>query len=83
MNTLAQTSSWSEIFLLGLTDCRYSEKGVKRGVFKFLGEVSVIRLGTVDCDDAYCYSEQIERFEQNSESMTDRLEQQLCVVKLC
>jgi hypothetical protein len=56
---------------------------VKGGVFSFLGEVSKIRLGTIDCDDAHCYSEQIERFEQNSESMTDRLEQQLCVVKLC
>jgi hypothetical protein len=56
---------------------------VKRGVFNVLGDVSVIRLGTVDCDDANCNSEQIERFEQNSESMTYRLEQKLCVVELC
>jgi hypothetical protein len=83
MNKLAHTSSWTEIFLLGLTDFRYGGKGVKWGVCNILEEVSKIRLGTVDCDDAHCYSEQIERFEQSSENMTDRLEQQLCVVKLC
>jgi len=48
-----------------------------------LCEVSEMCFGTVDCDDAYCYSEQTGRFEQNSESMTDRLKQQLCVVILC
>jgi hypothetical protein len=78
MNTLAHTSSWSEIFLLGLTGCRYGGMGVKRGVFNVLSEISKIRLGTVDCDDAHCYSEQIHRVDENSESMTDRLEQQLC-----
>ena len=51
-------------------------------MFSVLGEVSKTHFGTIDCDDAHCYSEQIEQFEQNSESMTDRLEQQLCVVKL-
>jgi Ran GTPase-activating protein (RanGAP) involved in mRNA processing and transport len=78
MNILSHTSSWSEIFLLGLTDCRYDGKGEKRGVFNVLGEVCVIRLGTVDCDDAHCYSEQVERSEQNSESVTDLLKHELC-----
>ena len=57
-------------------------EGSERGVFSVLGEISKIHFGTIDCDDAHCYSEQIEQFEQNSESMTERLEQQLCVVKL-
>jgi len=39
--------------------------------------------GTIDCVGAHCYSEQIERFEQNSESMASRLKQKLCVVKFC
>ena len=47
-----------------------------------LCEVSEICFGTVDCDDAHFYSEQIERLEQNSENMTDRLKQKLCFVKL-
>jgi hypothetical protein len=46
---------------------------VKGGVFNVLGEVSTIRFGTADCDVAHCYSEQIERFEKNSESMTGSL----------
>jgi len=40
-----------------------------------LCEVSKMCFGTVDCDGAHCYSEQTERFEQNSESVTDRLKQ--------
>jgi hypothetical protein len=51
-------------------------------VFNVLGEVSKIRFGTIDCDDAHWYSEKIERFVQNSESMTEGLKQQLCVAKL-
>jgi len=53
-----------------------------KGVFGVLCGVSEMCFGTVDCDVAHCYSEQIEHFDQNSESMTDRLEQQLRVVKL-
>ena len=52
-------------------------------MFNVLGEVSKIRFVTIDCNDPHCYSELIERSEQNSESMTDRLKEQLCVVKLC
>jgi len=37
--------------------------------------VSEMCFGTVDCGDARCYNEQIERFEQNSESLKDRLKQ--------
>jgi hypothetical protein len=68
-----------ERVLLGLTDCKYGGKRVERGVFNILCEVSKIRFVTIDCDDAHYYSEQIERFEQISESMTDRLKKQLCV----
>jgi len=49
-----------ERVLLDLTCCRYGGKGVKSGVFNVLCEISEIRLGTFDCDDAQCYSEQIE-----------------------
>jgi hypothetical protein len=48
--------------LLGLTDCKYGGQRVERGVFNVLGEISKIHFGTIDCDDAHCYSEQIERF---------------------
>ena len=72
-----------ERVLLGLTDCKYGGQRVERGVFNVLCEASKIRFVTIDCDDAHCYSEQIERFEQNSDSMTDRLKEQLRVVKLC
>jgi len=51
-------------------------------VFTVLCEVSEMCFGTVDCDDAHCYFEHIESFEKNSESMTDHLKQQLCVVKI-
>jgi hypothetical protein len=54
----------------------------KRGVFNVLCEESTLPFGTFECDDANCYRQQVEGFEQNSESMTDRLKQQLCVVKL-
>ena len=43
-----------------------------------LCEVSEMCFETVDCDVAHCCSEQTERFEQNSESMTDRLNKKLC-----
>ena len=59
----------TERLLLGLTVCRYGGKGVKKGLFSVLCEVSKMCLGTVDCDDAHCYSEQTERLEQNSESV--------------
>ena len=71
-----------ERVLLDLTDCKYGGQRVERGVFNILCKVSKIRFVTIDCDDAHGYSELIERFEQNSKSMTDRLKEQLCVVKL-
>jgi predicted Zn-dependent protease len=37
--------------------------------------------GMMDDDNAQYYNEQIKHFEQNSESMTDLLKQQLYVVK--
>jgi hypothetical protein len=71
----------TERVLLGLTDCKYGGQRVKRRVFNVLGEVSKIRFGTFDCVDAHCYNEQIQRSEQISESMTNRLKQQSCAVK--
>ena len=68
--------------LLGLTDCRCGGERVKRGVFGVLCEVSKMRFGKMYCDVAHCYSEQTESFEQKSESVTDSLKQQFCVVKL-
>jgi len=65
----------TERLLLGLTGCKCGGKGVKGGVFSVLCEVSKMCFGTFDCDGAHCYSEQTERFEQNSESVTDRLKQ--------
>jgi len=53
----------TERVLLGLTDCKYGGQQVERGVFNVLCEVSKIRFVTIDCDDAHCYSELIERFE--------------------
>jgi len=55
---------------------------VKRGVFSVLCEVGKMCFGTVDCDGAHCYSELIERFEQNSESVTDRLKQTIVCRKI-
>ena len=51
--------------LLGLTDCKYGEKRVRRGVFNVLDEVSKIRFGTIDCDEAHCYeyNEKIQSFQ--------------------
>jgi hypothetical protein len=54
---------------------------VERGVFSVLCEVSEVHFVTIDCDIAHCYSEQREQLEQSSESVTDRLKEQFCVVK--
>jgi len=42
--------------LLGLTDCKCGGERVERGVFSVLCEVSEMGFGTIDCDDAHCYS---------------------------
>jgi hypothetical protein len=69
--------------LLALTDRKCGGQRVERGVFSVLCGVSKMGFVTIDCDVTHCYSEQIESFEQNSESLTDSLKQQLCAVKLC
>lgn len=53
----------------------------KRGLFDFVGKVSKMLFGTLDGDDAQYYNEQIEHFEQNSNSLTRLLRQQLTVVR--
>ena len=68
--------------LVGCTDCKYGGQRLERAVFNLLCAVSKIRFVTIDCDDAHCCNEQIKRLQQNSESVTDRLKQQLCAVKL-
>lgn len=50
-------------------------------MFNFIGEISKILFGTMDVDDAQYCNKQIKHFEQNLESMTDLLKQQLYVVK--
>jgi hypothetical protein len=54
---------------------------VRRGVFNFIGEVSKIVFGIMDNEDAEYYNGQIRHFEENSDSMTSLLKQQLSVVK--
>ena len=67
---------------MGLTGCKCGGERVDRGVFCVLCGVSKMGFETFECDAAHCYSEQRERFEQNSESVTDSVKQQLCAVKL-
>jgi flagellar basal body-associated protein FliL len=69
----------AEDLLLDITD-KYSNKRPKRVVFNFIGEVSKIHFGTLD-DDAKFYNEQIRHLEENSDSLTNLLKQQLIVVK--
>jgi len=81
-NTVRWCRALRERELLGLTVCKYGGQRVERGVFSVLCGVSKIHFVTIDCDVAHCYSEQTECFEQNSESVTGSVKQQLCVVKL-
>jgi hypothetical protein len=53
----------------------------KRGSFDFVGKVSMILYGTMDGDGAQYYNDQTEHFEQNSNSLTHLLEQQLTTVR--
>ena len=71
----------TEKLLLEVTDPKYSGKRIRRGVLNFVGEISKILFGTMDNDDAKYYNEQIRHFEENSDSMTNLLKQQLSVVK--
>ena len=68
--------------LVGCTDCKYGGQRLERAVFNLLYAVSKICFVTIDCDDAHCCNEQIKHLQENSESVTDRLKQQLCAVKL-
>jgi hypothetical protein len=71
----------TERLLLEITDPKYSRKRVRRGVFNFIGEVSKILFGTMDNEDAEYYNGQIRHFEENADSMTNLMKQQLSVVK--
>jgi hypothetical protein len=71
----------TEKLLLDITYHKYSRKRVRRVVFNFIGEVSKILFGTMDDDDAKYYNEHTRLFEENSDSMTNLLKQQLYVVK--
>jgi len=53
----------------------------KRRLFDFVGKVRKVLFGTMDEDDAQHYNDQIEHFEQNSNSLTHLLKQQLTVVR--
>jgi hypothetical protein len=67
--------------LVEITDSKSSRKRVRRGVFNFIGEISKILFGTMDSEDVEYYNGQIWYFEENSDSMTSLLKQQLSVVK--
>jgi hypothetical protein len=53
----------------------------RRGALKFIGEISKILFGTLDADDADYYNEQIKRFEENTEDLTNLMQQQLSIVR--
>ena len=59
-----------------LLKTKHSKRHV-RGAFNFYGGVSKILFGTMDDEDAQYYNEQIRHFEENSESMTNLMKQQL------
>jgi len=79
----------TEGLLKEITGQETGGKRTKRGVFKFLGELSKILFGTTDYDDVHhdhddgakYKNEQIKLFEQNSQSMYTLLNQQLSVVR--
>ena len=48
---------------------------MERGVFSVWCEVSKMCFGTIDCYDAHSYSGKIEKLEQSSESVKDRLKE--------
>jgi hypothetical protein len=71
----------TEKLLVEITDTKTDRKRVRRGVFNFIGDVSKILFGTMDNADAEYYNKQIRCLEENSDSMTHLLKQQLSVVK--
>ena len=71
----------TEKLLLDITEHKHSKRRARRGAFNFIGEVSKILFGTMNDEDAQYYNEQIRHFEENSESMTHLMKQQLTVVK--
>jgi hypothetical protein len=77
LNRLTRT----EDLLREITGRQMGGKRKRRGVFNFIGEVSKVLFGTMDEDDAHYYTEQIKRFEQNSEDTTTPLKQQMSVMK--
>jgi len=77
LNQLTKT----EGLLKEITGQETGGKRKKRGVFYFIGELSKIRFGTMDEDDAKYYNEQNKLFEQNSEDTNTLLKQQLSLVR--
>jgi hypothetical protein len=71
----------TEGLILDITDPQSNQTRRMRGIFNFVGEISKILFGTMDDEDARYYNEQIERFEENSDDITELLKEQLYVVK--
>jgi hypothetical protein len=53
----------------------------RRGVLNFVGQINKILFGTLDENDAVYYNEQIRKFEETSDDLTDLLKPQVCVIK--
>ena len=66
--------------LADVTGVKRGQPGERRGVLNFVGEVSRIRFGTLNENDAEYYDEQIRRFEHISEDTTELLKQQVYVI---
>jgi hypothetical protein len=71
----------SESLLKDTVGRRYEDSRLRRGILNFVGEISKILFGTLDERDADYYDEQIRKFEENSDYITDILKQQVCVIK--
>jgi hypothetical protein len=53
----------------------------RTGALNFVGEISKVLFGTLDSDDADYYNEQINNFEEETEYMTNIMNQQLSIIK--
>jgi hypothetical protein len=59
----------TERLIFEIADHKIGTTRKKRGVFNFIGEISIILFGTMDDDDARYYNEQIKHFEENSDDI--------------
>jgi hypothetical protein len=60
-----------------VTDNKQDYRRIRRGVLNFVGKISKILFGTPDDDDADYYSEKIEHFERNSNSLREHMKEEI------